>query len=67
VNSHLRIKDQAIVDPAGLQGLFEALKAHGYCAIGFCGHCQLGPEFICKDGPIYSYNRIANWLGIREL
>jgi len=27
VNSHLHIKDQAIVEPAGLQGLFEALKA----------------------------------------
>jgi sulfhydrogenase subunit beta (sulfur reductase) len=34
VNSHLRIKDQAIVDPAGLQGLFEALKAHGYRLVG---------------------------------
>ena len=22
------------------------------CAVGFCGHCQLGPAFVCKDGPV---------------
>lgn len=25
------------------------------CAVGWCGHCQLGPSFVCKDGPVYSY------------
>ncbi len=37
------------------------------CAVGFCGHCQLGPQFICKDGPVFRYDRIAPLLGIREL
>jgi NAD(P)H-flavin reductase len=31
------------------------------CAVGFCGHCQLGPEFVCKDGPIFRYDRIRRW------
>ena len=26
------------------------------CAVGFCGHCQLGPSFICKDGPVFPYS-----------
>jgi NAD(P)H-flavin reductase len=47
--------------------IFLSMERNMKCAIGFCGHCQFGPEFICKDGPIFCYNRIANWLGIREL
>ncbi|HUY93313.1 MAG TPA: FAD/NAD(P)-binding protein [Pirellulales bacterium] len=34
------------------------------CATGFCGHCQLGPEFICKDGPVFRYDKIEPWLGV---
>lgn len=37
------------------------------CAIGLCGHCQLGPEFICKDGPVFRYDRIAPWLAVGDL
>lgn len=37
------------------------------CAIGLCGHCQFGPEFICRDGPVFRYDRIKPWLAIREL
>jgi NAD(P)H-flavin reductase len=37
------------------------------CAIGFCGHCQFGPEFICKDGPVFPYARVERLLKVREL
>ena len=37
------------------------------CAVGFCGHCQLGPTFVCKDGPVVSYDRVARRLATREL
>ncbi len=37
------------------------------CAVGFCGHCQLGPYFICKDGPVFSLNKIESWSGKYEL
>jgi NAD(P)H-flavin reductase len=37
------------------------------CAIGFCGHCQFGPAFICKDGPIFQYNKVKHFFGIREI
>jgi NAD(P)H-flavin reductase len=47
--------------------IFLSMERNMKCAIGFCGHCQFGPEFICKDGPIFRYDRIANWFGIREL
>ena len=37
------------------------------CGIGFCGHCQLGPTFVCKDGPVYRYDKIGPLLETREL
>ncbi|HYW73865.1 MAG TPA: FAD/NAD(P)-binding protein [Pyrinomonadaceae bacterium] len=37
------------------------------CAVGFCGHCQWGPHFICKDGPVFSYQDIAPLLDKYEL
>jgi NAD(P)H-flavin reductase len=37
------------------------------CAIGQCGRCQFGPDFVCRDGPVLRYDRIAPRLRIREL
>jgi NAD(P)H-flavin reductase len=37
------------------------------CAAGFCGHCQYGPHFICKDGPVFPYTQIRPLLEKYEL
>jgi len=37
------------------------------CAVGVCGHCQFGPEFVCRDGPVFRYDVIRDWLATREL
>ena len=37
------------------------------CGIGLCGHCQYGPVFTCKDGPVFSINRVAALLGRAEV
>lgn len=37
------------------------------CAIGHCGHCQFGPEFVCRDGPVFPYERVAPLLALREV
>jgi NAD(P)H-flavin reductase len=37
------------------------------CAIGQCGHCQLGPAFICKDGPVFRYDQIAPYMKVEGL
>ena len=42
-------------------GVFLSMERNMKCAVGFCGHCQLGPEFVCKDGPIFRYDRIRRW------
>ena len=37
------------------------------CAVGFCGHCQFGPGFVCKDGPVYRYDQIETFFSVWEL
>ncbi len=37
------------------------------CALGQCGRCQFGPDFLCRDGPVLRYDRIARRLTVREL
>jgi NAD(P)H-flavin reductase len=37
------------------------------CGVGHCGHCQLGPTLICRDGPVYSYADVERLLEVREL
>jgi NAD(P)H-flavin reductase len=46
--------------------MWVTLERNMKCAIGLCGHCQLGPEFLCKDGPVFPYDRVAPWLRVQE-
>jgi NAD(P)H-flavin reductase len=43
--------------------IYVSLERHMECGIGLCGHCQMGPYFVCKDGPVLRYDRVAQWLG----
>ncbi len=40
--------------------LFLSMERNMQCAVGHCGHCQYGSKFICKDGPVFSYDKIRN-------
>jgi len=44
-----------------------SMERHMDCGVGLCGHCQLGPTLICRDGPVYGYPEIAPWMEVREL
>ena len=44
-----------------------SLERNMRCGVGHCGHCQLGPTLICRDGPVYAYDAAAPWLEVREL
>ena len=47
--------------------IWATLERNMNCAIGLCGHCQMGPLFLCKDGPVFSYDRVKTWLGVHDL
>ena len=37
------------------------------CAVALCGHCQLGGTFVCREGPVDRYDRVADLLVVRGL
>lgn len=49
------------------EDIYLSMERNMKCAIALCGHCQLGPAFICREGPVFRYDRIRDWLAIREL
>ena len=51
----------------GRDRIYISMERNMKCAIGLCGHCQFGPSFICKDGPVFPYSDVAPLLAIREV
>jgi anaerobic sulfite reductase subunit B len=47
--------------------IFLSLERNMRCGLGHCGHCQLGPTLICRDGPVYPFSEIERLLAVREL
>ena len=37
------------------------------CGVGLCGHCQFGPHFLCKDGPVFRYDQIMQLFDVAEV
>jgi NAD(P)H-flavin reductase len=44
-----------------------SLERNMRCGAGWCGHCQLGPLLVCRDGPVVGYDRAAALMRVREL
>ena len=44
-----------------------SLERNMQCAVGLCGHCQLGPAFVCKDGPVFRFDMIEPFLRVEGL
>ena len=47
--------------------MYVSMERNMQCAIAQCGHCQLGPTLVCRDGPVYRWSELGPWLAIREL
>jgi NAD(P)H-flavin reductase len=41
--------------------IYLSIELNMQCAVGMCGRCQLGPWFVCKDGPVFAYNKVARF------
>jgi len=39
------------------------LERNMACGVGTCGHCQLGPFFVCRDGPVFSVAELGSAFG----
>jgi NAD(P)H-flavin reductase len=47
--------------------IWVSMERNMQCAVGYCGHCQLGPEFVCVDGPVFAWQRVRGLMTIRGL
>jgi NAD(P)H-flavin reductase len=47
--------------------IYISMERNMKCAVGFCGHCQLGPHFICREGPVFRFDRIRSTFEGREV
>ncbi len=47
--------------------IYISMERNMKCAIGVCGHCQYGPLFVCKDGPVFQLTKVRELLHRREV
>jgi NAD(P)H-flavin reductase len=47
--------------------LFVSLERNMRCGVGRCGHCQYGPKFVCKDGPVFALDSIRGIFAKEEI
>lgn len=38
--------------------IYLSLERNMRCGVGHCGHCQLGPKYVCQDGPVLPYSQL---------
>jgi NAD(P)H-flavin reductase len=49
------------------ENIYISMERNMKCGYGSCGHCQFGPFFVCKDGPVFRYDRVKYFLGKAEV
>ncbi len=47
--------------------IYLSMERNMKCAVGFCGHCQFGGQFVCKDGPVFRFDAIRDIFSVWEV
>jgi NAD(P)H-flavin reductase len=53
---------QPVLESRGypFDNIIMSLENRMKCGIGMCGHCNIGKEFVCKDGPVFTLSQLSN-------
>ena len=43
------------------ENIYLSMEKNMSCGIGKCGHCMLGKYYVCKDGPVFTYDQIKGY------
>ena len=46
------------------ENIYLSLERRMRCGVGLCGTCQFGHYFVCKDGPVFPYSEVEDYLWI---
>jgi NAD(P)H-flavin reductase len=49
------------------ENIYVSMERNMSCAMGFCGHCQLGPYFVCKDGPVFNFRQVETYFSLEDM
>jgi NAD(P)H-flavin reductase len=64
----MRLSAEVLLDKGiAATDIMVSLERNMKCGVGLCGHCQLGPLLVCRDGPVIDYAQAAPLLAVREL
>lgn len=58
---------EALARKVSPRQIYMSMERNMSCAVGLCGHCQLGPAFVCKDGPVFTYEHLEPYLNWEDL
>ncbi|MEM3615672.1 MAG: FAD/NAD(P)-binding protein [Candidatus Methanomethylicia archaeon] len=47
--------------------IYISMERRMRCGIGQCGHCQVGPYFVCKDGPVFQFSKIKGYFEVEQI
>jgi len=47
--------------------IYLSMERRMRCGIGLCGHCQFGPFYVCRHGPVFRYRDIKRYLGVEQI
>jgi NAD(P)H-flavin reductase len=61
------VAEEAIRRGVAPERIFLSLERNMACAVAHCGLCQFGPHFVCRDGPVLRYDRIADLMRVPHL
>lgn len=59
--------DALVAKGVAAQNIRVSLERNMQCGVGWCGHCQLGPLLLCRDGPVVGYDIAGPLLRVKEL
>jgi len=40
--------------------IYLSMEKNMSCGLGKCGHCMMGEFFVCRDGPVFTYDEIKH-------
>ena len=64
----MRTSAEALLDRGvAAERIWVSMERNMQCGLGLCGHCQLGPTLICRDGPVYRWDEVERLMAVREL
>ncbi len=46
------------------ESIYLSMEKNMSCGVGKCGHCMLGKYYVCKDGPVFTYDQIMKYPNI---